>query len=214
MTTSTRRSATAARLIKTIPTISTAGADKDNDDLETTPNDADCDCDCDCEDAEDTDEENEKDEKAVKKARDAGHARALKAVARTAARRERMRCSAIFQSGHSSGRIELAANLAFSSTMSARDAIATLAGSPRERIGNFTMTPGQTLMQATLRLVDRAPGIPRSAMPPDFAAERARVHKIERAEERIKLAGGTKAGLGLLKAVASMPPRKSGFGFS
>ncbi len=74
------------------------------------------------------------------------------------------------------------------------------------------MTAGQGLVQATLRLVNQMPG-QRTAMPAQFGETRERIHKLERAEERIKLAGGTKAGLGLLRAVAALPPPKRGFGY-
>ena len=165
------------------------------------------------EDADDKDGDDADDEKEVAKARKAGFFKALKAVGRQAARRERMRGAAIFGSQHAAGRIELAANLAFSTQLSARDAIAQLSHSPRERIGNFDVSPAQSLMQATLRLVERMPGAPRTAMPPQFAEERARIHRIELAEERLKAAGGNhhKNGLGLLRAVAALPPPPRGF---
>ncbi len=183
-----------------------AGPDENNDDLETRPNEGD-----DEDDDDGEDEDTKRDTEAVAAARAAGHARALKATARAAARRERMRCSAIFQSGHAQGRIELAANLAFSTQLSARDAIGELSRAPRERLGDFVMTPAQGLMQATLRLVDRMPGAPRTATPPQFAEMRERIHRLEWAEMRIKETGGTKAGLGLLRAVAALPPPKRGF---
>lgn len=175
-----------------------AGADENSDKRKNKPNEDN--------DDEDSDEEDEKDDEAVKKARAAGHARALKAVARRARRAERLRGAAIFQSAHASGRIELAANLAFNSTMSVRDAIATLATSG-EMIGDFAATPGQRLMQAALHLADKMPG-QRTPAPPQFAAERARIHKLGFAEARIRAHGGKymKEGLSLLRAAAALPP--------
>ena len=188
-----------------------SGPDKDNDDLETKPNDADCDCDCDC-DCEDADEENEKDEKAVKKARDAGHARALKAVAREARRAERTRCASIFGSRHAAGRIEQAANLAFRSLLSAPAAITALSRTPRGYSTGINSTPGQRLLAATMRLADAQMAAKHPVAPPQFAQERERARKVEFAEMRIKAQGrNVEAGLGLLRACAAAPPPKHGF---
>ena len=167
-----------------------------DDEIENEPNAQDDDDD---EDDESALEEREKDEKAVQKALAAGHRRALKAVAR----RERTRSVSVLRTAHANGRIELAADLLLSTNMSMGAIIDKLWGSPR----NFTMTPGQSLVQAAQRLANEMPG--QNAMPPQLAAESARIHKIERAEAMIKAQrdGNVEAGLGLLKACAALPPK-------
>ncbi len=110
-----------------------AGPDKKNDKLKNKPVADEGDGDDDDEDEDAEDAADEAGEEEVAKARKAGFSKALKATARAAACRERLRCSAIFQSGHASGRIEMAANLAFSTQLSAADAIAELSRAPRER---------------------------------------------------------------------------------
>ena len=175
-----------------------AGPEEENDDLETKPNDA---------------EDSEKDDEAVKKARVAGHARALRAVARQARRAERTRCASIFGSRHAQGRVEQPANLAFRSLLSASAAITALSRTPLGQSTDVASTPGARLMAATLALADKQLGHKTPATAPVFAAERARFCRFEDARLKLRAAGGTRAGERLLAAMDRLPPPKNGFGY-
>ena len=187
-----------------------AGADADNDDLETKPNNADRDDDEDDDDEDDDEADEKADAKAVKAARAAGHGRALAAAARQARRAERARGAAIFGSAHAAGRIEQAAGLAFHSLLSASAAITALAHSPRGRSVGIDSTPGQRLMAATVRLADEQLGRRATERIPYAAEDRAMRHRLEFARVKLK-AVGSKHGLGLLEAVARVPPPPRGF---
>ena len=116
------------------------------------------------------------DDDEMAKARKAGHAAGLASAKRQGARAERRRVAAIFKSKSAAGRIEQAATLAFTTRLSAREAISVLAASPRQQAaasGDLTLlnrsiphtrvsphggiaetpqTPGQRLLEATKKL--------------------------------------------------------------
>jgi len=71
-------------------------------------------------------------EEEVKKAKAAGHSGALKAVVRT----EKKRCAAIFASEHAAGRIPLACELAFGTSMTAAAAIRVLSAATPDQATN------------------------------------------------------------------------------
>ncbi len=80
-------------------------------------------------DDEDDDEDDEDDEDfAPKGEREQGVARRATRQGRA---RERARCASIFGSEHAAGRVELAAKLAFTTTLSAKAAVEILAASPQ-----------------------------------------------------------------------------------
>jgi hypothetical protein len=181
-----------------------AGADEDGDDRENEPLD---------------DDDEDEDEGDVKKAKRAGFSRAIVAARRQGARQERARCAAIFGSEHASGRAEQAATLAFSSRLSAREAIGILAATPRAQMptsrdrqahARNADTPGARLLAATQRLADRQTG-KASVVAEVLAAERAHKHRMEHLRLVHAATGGTDAGKGLLAAVARLPPPQRSF---
>ena len=192
-----------------------SGPDKKNDKLKNKPiadeDNDDAEGDDDPEGGDDDDEaDDEKDEKAVRKARAAGHARALAAMARQARRAERTRCASIFGSRHAQGRIEQAANLAFHSLLSASAAITALSRTPLAHTTSISSTPGQRLLAATTKLADEQLGRRATERMPFSAEDRAMRHRLEFAHEKLK-AVGSKHGHSLLDAVARVPPPPRGF---
>lgn len=84
------------------------------------------------------DEEYNDEEKDEKKKDKAEHAERVELALSTgtvasARSRERARCKEIFASAHAAGRVEAAAQLAFSTRLTAKEAIGTLASLPAER---------------------------------------------------------------------------------
>jgi len=82
-------------------------------------------------DDEDEEPDGDPDDETVKKAKAAGHGRAIQAAIRRGRHEANARARAIFESPHAGGRVALACALAFDSTMTAAAAIRALQATPK-----------------------------------------------------------------------------------